>query len=339
MTQVRELSRDEFERLVAEAGVVQPIEQTMVWADYQETIPGRTFWGNLAIARDGADVAYVTFTDYETHGYHYLRAHHGPMWLEPPSEEVEREAMKELIAYVRKKDRRQVFMRLSVDHEIDLSSPVLSTIPYDTTVILDLTGGDDEILARMKPRGRRDVRKALREAPVTCADETDKALESFDEYYDVMVETAQRDGFAPAPQKDYEDMLRILGPEHCRVFAGRLDDGQVVTWSICTIVGTRGTRYYAASRSDTMRRYVTDKLCFFECCELARLGCVDLDLMAIGSDFSPSLNGLNVFKTKFSKEVTHVAPDRDIAIKGAFYRSLCVGKRVISAARGVRNAD
>lgn len=333
MTEVRELSRDEFEQLIADAELMVPIEQTMAWADYQQGVPGRTFWGCLAIAQDGHDVAYVSFVDYETHGYHYLRAHHGPQWISHPTLEEEREATKALVDYVRKHDRRVAFMRMSVDAELPETCPTLSSIPYDTTVVMDLTGGDEEILNRMKPRGRRDVRKALREAPVTCADETDKALVSFDEYYAIMVETAERDGFTPAPIKDYEDMLRLLGPDHCRVFAGRLEDGRVVTWSICTISGTLGTYYYAASRSETMRLYVTDKLFYFACCELGRLGCTDFDLMGIGSEFSPKLMGLNTFKTKFSKDVVHVAPDRDVPIKGAFYASLKMGKRVISAVR------
>ncbi len=337
--EVRELSRDEFERLVNESGMLVPIEQTLAWAEYQETIPGRTFWACLALASDGADVAYVTFTDYETHGYHYLRAHHGPMWLQAPTQQQEDDAMKALVAFARKRDKRQAFMRLSVDHELASSFSTLSSIPYDTTVLVNLTGGDEAILSNMKARGRRDVRKALRESPVTCADETERALASFDEYYAIMVETAERDGFTPSPQKDYEDMIKILGPERCRVFAGRLEDGTLVTWSICTISGKLATYYYAASSGATRRNLVTDKLFYTACCELGKRGCEVFDLMGIGSDFSPALNGLNTFKTKFANDVTHVAPDRDIAIKGAFYQSLRMGKRVISAVRNRGSKD
>jgi lipid II:glycine glycyltransferase (peptidoglycan interpeptide bridge formation enzyme) len=112
-----------------------------------------------------------------------------------------------------------------------------------------------------------------------------------------------------------------------------MEDGSVATWSICTISGKRATYYYAASRTDTRRSGVTDKLFYFACCELGARGCEDFDLMGIGSDFSPSLKGLNTFKTKFAKEVTHVAPDRDVPVKGGFYRSLQMGKRVLSAVR------
>ena len=107
---------------------------------------------------------------------------------------------------VKKADKSIAFLRIDTWFA-DGTEKVLSTVPYDQTVVIDITGGDDEILARMKRRGRRDVRKSLRECPAEVADETDKALTDFSEYYDVMVETGQRDGFTPAPMSDYSDMI------------------------------------------------------------------------------------------------------------------------------------
>ena len=45
-------------------------------------------------------------------------------------------------------------------------------------------------------------------------------------------------------------------------------------------------------------------------------------MMGIGNDFSPTLKGLNTFKTKFSKEIVDVAPDRDFALRPVMYGSL-----------------
>lgn len=322
--QLRELTFQRFEERAAELGVRLPIEQTEAWARLEETIDGRSHWGCFEVTGEGSTVALVSFTDLLTHGYHYLRANHAPVWVgdEAPSPGLEREVLAAIAGYVRRRDRRQAFVRLAVAAELPETSPTLSGVPYDRTVIIDLAGGDDEILARMKPRGRRDVRKALREAPVTCADETERAAASFEEYYEVMRETAERDGFVPAPLSDYQDMIRILGPDHCRVFAGRDESGAVVTWSIVTVAGTRATRYYAGSRSGRALRNATDKLLYFECCELSRLGCADYDLMGIGSEFSPSIMGLNEFKTKFSKEVVEVAPDRDLPLRRILYDAL-----------------
>ena len=328
MIEANDITVEELETKAAELGVNLPIEQTAVWAGYQATIDGRTPWGAVELTQDGRTIALVSLIDYKTHGYHYLRSNHAPVWVVEPSEELEGQAIDALAAHVRAKDKRQKFMRISIKAELASTTPVLSGIPYDHTVVIDVTGGDEEILSRMKPRGRRDVRKALRESPVTCADETELASKSFEEYYDVMRETGERDGFTPAPCSDYEDMIRILGPEHCRVYAGRLD-GRVVTWSLVTINGTRAVRYYGASRNETMRQHVTDKLVYFECCDLGtNQGCLDYDMMAIGSEFSPKLMGLNEFKTKFTKQVAEVAPDRDVPLHGLFYKALLTAKKL-----------
>ena len=334
MIEVTSITPAELEETAKRLGMALPIEQTAVWARYQATIDGREPWGCVQIARVEGNqrqtLALASLLDFQTHGYHFIRSPHGPVWLEEPAPELESEAITELVRHVRSKDRREKFLRLAVRADLPQTRPVLSTIPYDHTVVIDVTGGDEAILSRMKPRGRRDVRKALRESPATCADETEMALKSFEEYYDVMRETGARDGFRPAPCSDYEDMIVTLGPEHCRVYAGRVD-GRVVTWSIVTVSGTRAVRYYGASRNDTMRYHVTDKLVYFECCDLAaNRGVTAYDMMGIGSDFSPTLMGLNEFKTKFSKEVAEVAPDRDVPVHRAFYAALVTAKRLRS---------
>ncbi|MDM8300924.1 GNAT family N-acetyltransferase [Collinsella tanakaei] len=336
--QVIELSRTDYEQRAAAFPVPVPIEQLPVWQDLEDTVPGRSAWGYAAIMEGERELALISLVQYETHGYRYLRAHHAPVWAEEPTPEQESEALEALADFVRRRDGKQVFMRLAVAHELPLTAPCLSTLPYDTTVVIDLTGGDDEILARMKPRGRRDVRKALRECTLTFSDETERAIASFDEYYEVMVETAARDGFTPAPAEDYRNMLQILGHDHCRLFAGRDEDDRVITWTIATIAGTHATRYYGASRSGAARNLATDRLIYFECCELGRMGCAEYDQMGIGSEFQPATMGLNTFKTKFAKDgVRTVAPDRDVPIKKTFYRALVAAKSARNALRSAKH--
>ncbi|WEV73540.1 GNAT family N-acetyltransferase [Bifidobacterium sp. ESL0798] len=323
------LEKTEYPQLEAAArqsGVTLPIEQTGIWAKFQADIPGRTPWGTYRILEDGKTVAFIGFTDMATHGYHYLRAVHGPVWIAKPSEALERESIDAIAAQVHRVDKKIVFLRIDTWYTAG-TTPVLSTIPYNQTVIIDVTGGDDAILSRMKKRGRRDVRKALRECPADVADETKEAIADFREYYDVMVETGKRDGFAPAPITDYSDMIEALGADHCRVFAARID-GRVVAWSIVTVNGTHAVRYYAAMRNDVMRLHVTDKLLYSECCILGSQGITAYDLMGIGSDFAPSLMGLNEFKCKFTEDITPVAAARDVPIKKTFYKALKAAKKL-----------
>lgn len=320
MITIERVSPQTMEREADANGIELPIEQTSVWADFQAGVEGRTPWGCLII-RDGNDVvAVVSLIDMQTHGYHYLRSMHGPVWKSKPDERLEQQVIAELVDFVRTHDKHVAFLR--IDTWTDKGTyPVLSTVPYNETVVLDITGGDEELLARMKKRGRRDVRKALRESPAVCADETEIATKDFTDYYAVMVETARRDGFTPAPMSDYTDMIKALGPEHCRVFGARID-GKVVAWTIVTLQGKTGVYYYASMLTSVKRDHVPDKLLYTVACELGRMGYERLDLMGIGNDFAPSLKSLNAFKTKFAEETTTIAAGRDVPIKKTFYKSL-----------------
>ena len=105
MIKAKRTSIGELEAIAAELGMSLPIEQTGVWAEYQATVDGRTPWGCVELSRDGRVVALASFCDYQTHGYHYLRGHHAPVWAETPSAEDEREAIDAIRRLVRSEDR------------------------------------------------------------------------------------------------------------------------------------------------------------------------------------------------------------------------------------------
>lgn len=320
MITIERVTPEAMEREAGRNGIELPIEQTAVWADFQSGIAGREPWGALLIREDDALVAVVSLIDMHTHGYRFLRAMHGPVWKAKPDEAREQAVVRALVDFVRLHDKHVAFLRIDMWSD-ERTFPVLSTVPYNETVVLDVTGGDEAILGRMKKRGRRDVRKALRESPAEIADETARALKDFADYYAVMVETAKRDGFSPAPMSDYTDMIEALGPEHCRVYAGRID-GKVVAWCIVTTHGTTGVYYYASMLTEVRRQHVPDKLLYTVACTLGRDGYTKLDLMGIGNDFAPSLKSLNAFKTKFAEDTVPLASGRDVPIKKAFYGML-----------------
>ena len=93
------------------AGITLPIEQTKVWSGFQADIDGRTPWGDYLIKRDGELVAVISFIDFETHGYHYLRSMHGPAWVAKPTEAEEREVVDAIVDTVKKADKNIAFLR------------------------------------------------------------------------------------------------------------------------------------------------------------------------------------------------------------------------------------
>lgn len=325
---LRRLDPAAFDAEAARLGVRLPIEQTSAWDRVEASLPGHEPWGHYAARGASGTLALVSLARYHAHGYRYAWAKHGPVWIGVPSAAAEAALARALRREVARRDPLAVFARLHLASAPGFSQPILSTVTYDRTVVIDVRGDGEAILARMKPRGRRDVRKSIRESGLACADETDRAAADFSAYYPVMLETARRDGFAPWDAATYADMIRALGPDHCRLFAGRLD-GRVVNWSIVTIEGDRATRYYAASSTATMRARVSDRLVFFECVELSRRGVAGYDLMGIGSDIAPSLRGLNEFKTKFSKVEESVAPARDVPVHPLAYGALRAARGLV----------
>lgn len=80
-------------------------------------------------------------------------------------------------------------------------------MPPGTTRI-DLSQSLDEILARMKARTRRNVRRSERERVVVRPGTS----EDLDAYYDLVLATTNRKKFSPFPRRYYEDIWRVLHP-------------------------------------------------------------------------------------------------------------------------------
>ena len=52
-----------MEQQAVQAGLTLPIEQTAVWAKYQNTIDGRTPWGAYVVKQAGAPIALIALID------------------------------------------------------------------------------------------------------------------------------------------------------------------------------------------------------------------------------------------------------------------------------------
>lgn len=324
-------------------GAVIPIEQVPAWAAIDRAVAQREPLGQYFVHEGEELVAAFSLTRVLTRGLSYLWLRHGPVWLREPSAEDEAaliEVLRELAAEI---DPGAVHLRLDLRHPHVRAVEPHGLITYDETAVIDTSVSDtsaeeeiltEEILSHFKPRGRRDVRKAVRESGVVCADETERARRDFSEYHAVMVETADRDGFTPWGEEFYRMMIRELGVKHCRLFAGRID-GELVCWSIVTISGATAWRHHAAMANSALKRRVTDRLILAECVWLASRGVERYDLMGIGSELSPQLMGLNEFKLKFVKEATQVAPTMDVPLRAIVHHLLISARGVVRAVRAL----
>ena len=84
-------------------------------------------------------------------------------------------------------------------------APSAQPVQFGSTMVLDLRGSEDELLAGMKPKTRYNIRLAEKRGVVV---RPGTAGEDFDRLYELYAETAVRDGFVIRPRNYY---LRAWG--------------------------------------------------------------------------------------------------------------------------------
>lgn len=313
-----------YEQKAKEVGVDLPLEHTPAWARYERAL-GREPLGHF-VWEDRAFIAPVKMTG---RGFTYAWAKHGPVWAGEPTADDEQQFRATLAEYL---PAGLAFVRLHATHRSADLSELLQTLTFDRTVVLDLTKNEEELMASMKKRGRRDVRKALRNE-LAFADETDRFDEAFGKAYALLVETGARDKFGIAPENQYRTMMKELGPDHARFYTIR--DGQdLLCWGIVTLNEQLATYYYAASSAAGRKAGGPDCLVWSMANDLRSRGVKSFDLMGIDSDRAPQLRGVRDFKTKFSEEIIEVPGAWDYPLRPRFYRALrraLVVKRQLTA--------
>lgn len=328
------ITEDAFDRLTAQVAV--PIEQSARWEAFDTALDGREPWATLALRDDEQTWCVLRLSLYRGRGFGYLWAKHGPVWLLEPSAEREAVLRRELVALVGKVRPRTPFVRLHARHRAADTHELLQTLSYDQTVIVDLQPSEEEILAQMRQRGRRCVRKGLKDDSLSVTEETGLDRARFEELYELLVETGTRDGFGISDAQVYWTMLQTLGSSHARIFVTRRE-GRPLAWAIVTVHDRQGVYYYGASNAEGRKAWAADLLHWRIMQILKAEGVSSYDFMGTASDRAPSLAGVTEFKTKFAKEITHVDGAWDVPVQPLLYRglvqALAVKRSALGAAR------
>lgn len=302
-----------------------PIEQLEPWEAY-EASQGHPLFGRYVYEAEGKPVAVVALYRYEIAGRRFLWAKHGPVWFKEQSPEREAHLRELLQAEVRRRDKSVVFLRLAAAFSAPDLHPLLNSITYDHTYIADLSPRDPEAIAAAMPKdGRRGVRRAQRVAAAagaTFADESDLSRHEFEKVYQVLVETAERDGFTPHPSEVYWQMLTFLGPKHARLFVMRDAQGKPQAWNLITIYQRHTWAYYGASSNESRAYRGAEALDWWCMRTLADEGCVSYDLMGAGSVRVPELYSVGQYKKRYAQRVTEVDGSWDMPLRSSAFLAL-----------------
>lgn len=301
-----------------------PVEQIEAWERFERSM-GRALFGRYVYEIEGKPVAALALYRYEVHHQPFLWAKHGPVWLKEQTPQREARLRRLLVAEVRDRSPRTVFIRMHARFQAPDLRELLSTITYDRTIIIDLRPRTPEAISDAMPKdGRRGVRRAERvaaEAGCTIAEETGLDRAAFDGVYRVMEETAQRDGFRAHPSEVYWRLLTELGQEHARLFVLRRD-GVPHAWDLVTVVGRAAVAYYGASSNASRGFRAAEALDWFVACALAAEGKDGFDLMGAESSRVPSLYSVGRYKKRFAHHATEVDGAWDVPVRVPLYTAL-----------------
>ena len=317
-----------------------PVEQTEAWERFEEAM-GRPLWGRYLYEDEGKPVAAIALYRYEMGGQTFLWAKHGPVWLKEQSPEREAHLRRLLRSVVKERDRSVRFIRMHARYRDTDLRELLSTITYDRTYVIDLVPKTPEKMAAVMPKdGRRAVKRAervAREAGCTISDETGLSREEFDKVYEVLRETAERDGFKPHDAEVYWTMLTSLGEDNARLFVLR-KDGVPHAWDLILTSGKDAVAYYGASSNESRTFRGAEALDWWAACTLAQEGYRGLDLMGAGSTRVPSLYTVGQYKKRYAQHVTEVDGAWDVPVSRVIYSGMSAAKRLRDALRARRGS-
>lgn len=198
------------------------------------------------------------------------------------------------------------------------------------TLLLDLSGTEDEILSQMKEKGRYNIRLAeKRGVTVRMSDGNENDLAAF---FALLSETLSRDGFSGNSLGYYREMLRMLQENDSGGLFVAEKDGEPVAAAIATFVGGTATYYYGASTSDNEKRrdMPAYALQWEMMREGKRRGCSVYDFLGIAPEGKADhpLSGVTDFKLKFGGEIRQWPESRIMVVRPWAYRALLLARRL-----------
>lgn len=176
--------------------------------------------------------------------------------------------------------------------------------PY--TAIIDLNLSLDDILSKMKPKGRYNIK--LAEKKWVIVHEVEKTRENVEIFYNLMLETTSRDNFNWNSLDYYLSFLN--GIKESKLFIAYLED-KAISAGIFTYDWNVAIYYYWASTSDNNYRNLMAPylLQWTAICKWKELSCEIYDFLWVASpwDEKSSLQWVTDFKSKFTSNIIKVS--------------------------------
>lgn len=185
--------------------------------------------------------------------------------------------------------------------------------------LIDLTGSEEDILARMKKNGRYYIKSAHSKGVTTEVDHSEEALKK---HLALQRQTAKRQNFLLHTDQYYQDLWQTLSQEKMAYLITAKYQGQVIATWIALHFGQ--TLYYTFGAYDTAYKELTPMHALvWAAIKLGReLECTTLDMWGAGD---PELGakqkiwGSHQFKENFGPKLIKYLGPYDLVFKPKFY--------------------
>ncbi|MGE3278388.1 MAG: lipid II:glycine glycyltransferase FemX [Candidatus Altimarinota bacterium] len=286
-----------------------PLWQTTEWEQFQKAL------GHKA-TRIGRNLVmkYPLFL-----GMKYAYVPRGPFF---ENKDEETEFFKELA--VRGKKKKWVFVRIDPEQEVPLPKKIKAKKSHspqpETTLILDLSLSEEQLLKQMKRKGRYNISLADKKGVlVKRAQSMEEQQEFCTIFYQLLNETTQRDAFSAHNESYYQSMLKEIPMSE--IFVAFYEE-RPISAAICTFQKKRAIYYYGAS-SNSYREVMAPYLIQWEAIKEAKhRGCKTYDFLGIAPENAPKdhpWKGITEFKTKFGGTVVNYPAAQDLILRPFWY--------------------
>ncbi len=295
----------------------QNLWQNPLWGKFQEAI-GRKVWtvevpdASALVIRHGLPL-----------GFCWLEIPRGPLFND-------KKDLSEVLKKVAEigKGEKAVFVRFSPYEEAKISKvghhKIVSS-RHDhhpqTSLVIDLSQTEEEILAQMHPKGRYNIKVAERHEVAV------EESQDIDAFYSLLEKTGGRDGFGIHPKAYYQKMLAVFGPL-CQLLVAK-HNGQAIAGGIFVYLDDWGIYYYGAS-DNAHRNLMAPYLVQWEAIkEAKRSGCRHYDFLGIAPEHAKNhpWAGVTEFKKKFGGEVLDYPRAKEMVLRPFWYWLYRLAKR------------
>jgi len=205
------------------------------------------------------------------------------------------------------------------------------------TVLVDLSGSEEETLAAMKAKWRYNIGLAEKRGVLV----SEAGVQGLDDFYRLLEETGQRDGIAIHSSAYYRALFELCEtsgpPVKLRLYIAR-HESDTLAAIVVLFRGTRATYLYGAS-SNIKRNLMAPYALQWKAMRDAKAqGCLIYDLFGIPPSADPAhpMAGLYRFKTGFGGTVIHRPGSWDYPCKPLMYRLFSTAEKIRKKIRDKR---